>query len=88
MSLTLPLPKSGRARVPILTIDIPDDKAADLVDAMCSAHGWRNVELDGPRAAFAKAALVTHLRNVYRAYMQKKRAELANDGVNDDLGAA
>jgi hypothetical protein len=68
-----------------VSLTIPDDKLPDLIDAMCDAHHWRDATLDGPRSAFAKTALLRHLQNVYRTWMEKKATEAATTGLDTSI---
>ena len=46
-----------------IPINIPDDKADLVIDAICNNHGYREIE-DGPtKAQFAKSWLIEVLKN-------------------------
>lgn len=48
-----------------ITITIPDNQVARVVDAMCLAYGYRAD--DGDRVNFVKARLMDHLRQIVAA---------------------
>lgn len=46
-----------------ITITIPDDKTARVVNALCAAGDY-NPDTDGPKAAFAKQQVIQWVRNM------------------------
>jgi len=56
-----------------LTIEIPDDKVDDVIDAMCEHYAFDGVEKDKP--AFAKAQLLEHIRQIYKTNKADKAAK-------------
>lgn len=59
------------------TVTIPDQIAADVVDALCEAGGWRSQALDGTKASFARAQVTNFVRGAYRTWKADTAAETA-----------
>ena len=49
-----------------ITITIADEHMPRVVDALCIVGGWRSVELDGARGAFAKKVVMDYVRSTTR----------------------
>lgn len=62
-----------------ITINIPDGQIQRVIDAFCTEFGWRSVELDGARAAFAKKQLILLI---------KRKVRLHEEGVAVEAAAA
>lgn len=57
----------------VITITIPDAVLPRVIDGMASMHGW--TAADGPKAAFAKKALIRYVvANVRAAERQAEEA--------------
>lgn len=59
-----------------ISINVPDAELGRVTDAFARAYGWRSVALDGNKAAFAKAALVGHIKATVRG-IERADAEAA-----------
>lgn len=64
-----------------ITITIPDQHIPRVVAAFAAEYGW--TAEDGPKGAFAKAALIRHVRQVTRRYEAQAAAQAAMLGVSD-----
>lgn len=60
-----------------ITINIPDDQMPRVIDGLCKAGGWRSVELDGARGAFAKKMVVDYVRDTVKAVERATAVEAA-----------
>lgn len=70
------------ARVAIISIEIPDEQVARVVDAYSVAYGWRSVAEDGPRADFARRKLVDHIRETTLGVERAAAEGIALDAVD------
>jgi hypothetical protein len=59
-----------------ITITIPDDKIADVRDALCEAYGY-SAESGLTKAQFAKKVVADFVKDVYRVSAGTKAAEAA-----------
>ena len=60
----------------VVSINIPDAELPRVVDAFARAYGWRSVAEHGSKAAFAKQALIGHIRSTVRG-VERADAEAA-----------
>jgi hypothetical protein len=63
-----------------ITIDIPDNQVGRVVNAFCAAYGY-DPDTDGPRNAFAKAALIRHIKRTVANVERATAEQAARDAV-------
>jgi hypothetical protein len=59
-----------------ITINIPDDKAADIRDAFAVKYGW-TADLGITKTAFAKKIVAEFVKGIYQSYVIDNAAEQA-----------
>lgn len=61
-----------------ISINIPNDKATEVLDAISEAYGW-NAELGVTKPLFAKRILADFIKGVYISHAAKKVADAAQE---------
>lgn len=63
-----------------ISITIPDDKASDIRDALCSTYGW-TTESGLTKTQFSKKVVAEFVKGVYQNYTIDQAAEQARQNV-------
>jgi hypothetical protein len=69
-----------------ISITIPDDKAAEVRDALCDTYGY-STESGLTKAQFSKKVVADFVKEVYRVYMGAKAAESARINAESAIKA-
>lgn len=66
-----------------ISINIPDEHMPRVINALCKVGGWRSVELDGAKGAYAKKMVVDYVRETVKGVEQQTAIEVAMATVED-----
>lgn len=64
-----------------ILLTIPDAQMPRAIDALCLAGGWRTIELDGARGAFAKAMVIRFIRETTLEVEKTKATKVAVEAI-------
>lgn len=67
-----------------ITITIPDDKAADIRDALCLQYGWTQAS-ELTKTQFSKKVVADFVKGVYQNYVIDQAAEAARQTAKQSI---
>lgn len=67
-----------------LNIDVPDEKAQEILDAY-AAHYGRDPASGQAKLAFLKQSVIEHIRNAWRIEKQKAGRQATDVAVNQEV---